>query len=677
MKQKIAVLFVFIAFVLDMSAQTERLNLKGGASLPIVATYLDGLTILVGVTNYGYQFFDVSLNIDNKLLDSPISSNVTSNYLYYFLPVSNSVKMYNKITQDNLEIKPIAGSILRSMAANNSSLAIGLYGLGVIVADLKNRSFIYKNKNLGFPDVTNVSKYQDSILFATTQSGGFFISSFDSTSDWQQKNNGLDNTIINQLTHNNKDIYVVVGANKLYSSQNFGENWQRVNFPYPNNIIVSIKMLENTLYVATKNNGIYSTDNKGVSWHQIGNFKEKITITTFDINSNIIAVGTEEDGFFWSTNSGNSWEQKLFKSKEEIVGVRKILNIGNDMYVGTEKDGIFFSSNGGNKFMRTGFLNPGDFIFDMTEKNQKIFAASLYGGIYKSTDYGASWKSANIGILNKRTTRLTWIDDTLVAATDGGGVNISTDWGESWTQRNSGLGFTYLSAVHYNNGRLFAISYGGGLYYSDNNGFNWKQATGISDKYTIKLASDANTLYLGTYTEGLFVSKDNGTTWMRRQNQGAIYDILVFDDFVFYGIYHSGLYLSRDKGVSFNSVNEYTGDKEILSLSMDKNYLYIGTSIGMYRLNFKSLNIKSVPEIKLDTKNDMFLIYPNPCKDELFVQSKAGPTFNFIDIYDLNGLLLIRQNVINQTELRIDISNLPSGFYLIKGGDLGKIFVKE
>lgn len=312
----------------------------------------------------------------------------------------------------------------------------------------------------------------------------------------------------------------------------------------------------------------------------------------------------------------------------------------------------------------------------MTEKNQKIFAASLYGGIYKSTDYGATWKSANIGISSKRTTWLTWIDDTLVAATDGGGVNISTNWGESWTQRNSGLGFSNLAAVHYNNGRLFAASYGGGFNYSDNNGFNWKKASEILNNYAIRMRSVGDNLFLGT-SKGLYTSSDNGNTWKKENFEGAIYDMLAFGDYVFVAVFRTGLYLSRNRGVSYELVKEYKGDYEMLCLSMDKDYLYIGTLKGLYRLKFSTLNITSVPEDKLVTKSEPFDIYPNPCRDVLFFHSKEEPTFQFIDIYDLNGLLLIRNAINHQPEIKLDIGNLPNGAYYIKAGTSGKIFIKE
>ncbi len=673
MKKSILVFMAVITLVVSTLAQTETLNLRGTAKISSIC--LDEEKIFVGAYNSGFYVYDFQANTETKISAPFDSYTISKNDSYYFLPKSNAVLLYNKDKKNHQELAPLPSNIIRSFAADNSKLVIGLYGTGVIYADIQKYSFLYKNKNLGYPDVTNVSIYQDSILLATTHSGGFFISPFDSTSEWKPKNKGLDNTIINLLTHNNQSIYVVIGANKLYRSNDLGENWERINFPTPN-IIVSIKMLGQALWVATKNNGLYMSLNNGGSWSNINNFDKEISISSFDINSKVIAVGTEEDGLLWTKNLGNIWEEKTFKIGQDVIAVRKILNTGKDMFVGTEKDGIFFSSNKGNKFASTGFLNPGDFIFDMTEKQQKIFAASLYGGIYKSTDYGATWKSANIEISSKRTTRLTWIDDTLVAATNGGGVNISTNWGESWTQRNSGLGFKYLAAVHYNNGRLFAASFGGGLYYSDDNGFNWKKATGIPDEYTIRLRSEGNNLYLGT-SEGLYTSSDNGNNWVKGKLEGAIYDMLAFDEYVFVAVFSTGLYLSRDKGLTYELVKEYKGDYEMLCLSMDKDYLYICTLKGLYRLKFSTLNITSVPEDKLVTKNEPFDIFPNPCRDVLFFHSKDETTYKYIDIYDLNGLLLIRNAINHQPEIKLDIGNLPNGAYYIKAGTSGKIFIKE
>lgn len=240
MKKSILVIMAVFSLVASTLAQMETLNLGGTAKISSIC--LDEEKIFVGAYNSGFYVYDFQTNAETKISDPFDSYAISKNDSYYFLPSQGSVMFYSKNNYFDADLAPLPSNIIRSFVANESKLAIGLYGTGVIIADIDNCTFLYKNKNLGYPDVTNVSIYQDSILLATTHSGGFFISPFDPTSEWKPKNKGLDNTIINLLTHNNQSIYVVIGANKLYRSSDLGENWERINFPTPS-IIVSIKML--------------------------------------------------------------------------------------------------------------------------------------------------------------------------------------------------------------------------------------------------------------------------------------------------------------------------------------------------------------------------------------------------------------------------------------------------
>src|SRR5262249_25490028 len=75
-----------------------------------------------------------------------------------------------------------------------------------------------------------------------------------------------------------------------------------------------------------------------------------------------------------------------------------------------------------------------------------IYAGTWSGGVFKTTNGGASWRAVNIG-LRRRNVRGVAIDPAqasiLYAATtsfgQGGGVFKSINGGESWVEANNGL----------------------------------------------------------------------------------------------------------------------------------------------------------------------------------------------------------------------------------------------
>ena len=60
-------------------------------------------------------------------------------------------------------------------------------------------------------------------------------------------------------------------------------------------------------------------------------------------------------------------------------------------------------------------------------------------------------------------------------------------------------------------------------------------------------------------------------------------------------------------------------------------------------------------------------IYPNPANHELFVDiTKSGLTLKLIEILDLNGKLLLSQQISMDTFIKLNTSNLVQGMYLIR-----------
>jgi hypothetical protein len=62
--------------------------------------------------------------------------------------------------------------------------------------------------------------------------------------------------------------------------------------------------------------------------------------------------------------------------------------------------------------------------------------------------------------------------------------------------------------------------------------------------------------------------------------------------------------------------------------------------------------------------NDLFSVYPNPAKSVINVQFEHARESQ-IDLYDYTGRLL-KSLIVKDTEIGLDIDNLPSGLYVLK-----------
>ncbi len=115
-----------------------------------------------------------------------------------------------------------------------------------------------------------------------------------------------------------------------------------------------------------------------------------------------------------------------------------------------------------------------------------VYAGASRGGVFQSTDAGASWTAANSGLTNTVVLALA-IDPTtpttLYAGTEGG-VFKSTDGAGSWTAASSGLTNTVILAlaIDLTTSTTLYAGTNGGVFKSTNGGGTWSPMnTGLTD----------------------------------------------------------------------------------------------------------------------------------------------------------------------------------------------------
>ena len=208
---------------------------------------------------------------------------------------------------------------------------------------------------------------------------------------------------------------------------------------------------------------------------------------------------------------------------------------GGAIFAGTYAGGVFKSTDNGASWtpiapeIRDQTINA--LAIDRNAP-QTVFAGTYSRGVWRSSDGGASWKRVLFGGKDMPTQHAAInglaIDPAnakiVYAATDTGpnaGVWRSADGGTTWAQSTAGLPNHFrLNAIAIDPqavSTLYVATNGDGVFKSTDAGRTW-QATGeaLRKEIVLSLAVDPTapqTIYAGTSGAGAFRSTDGGATW--------------------------------------------------------------------------------------------------------------------------------------------------------------------
>jgi hypothetical protein len=158
-----------------------------------------------------------------------------------------------------------------------------------------------------------------------------------------------------------------------------------------------------------------------------------------------------------------------------------------------------------------------------------LYAGADQGGLFKSTDGGATWSAIGAGTLQTKYVQVLAVDPSkpttvyagaqLTAAGQPGPVFKSTDGGASWVASSSGLpsvNATSLAIDPSSPSRLF-LGYGGGVARTTDGGASWQlinQGIPTGSSYVVAVQPGAPYMLLAANDNTqLFFSTDQGTTW--------------------------------------------------------------------------------------------------------------------------------------------------------------------
>ncbi|HEY5485148.1 MAG TPA: stalk domain-containing protein [Candidatus Cryosericum sp.] len=276
------------------------------------------------------------------------------------------------------------------------------------------------------------------------------------------------------------------------------------------------------------------------------------------------------------------------------------------LYAGSGGHGVFRSTNGGTAWTtaNTGLTDPWVWSLAINPLTPTILYAGTDGhGVFRSTNGGIMWTTVNTGLTNPHVSSLAInpLTPTILYAGTTGGVFRSTNGGTTWTVVNTGLTNQHVSSLAINPLAPTTLYAGttGGVFRSTNGGTTWTTAnTGLSNPWVWSLAINPltpTTLYAGT-VGGVFRSTNGGTAWTA-VNTGLT-DLWVLclainpltPTILYAGTGNGGICRSTNSGTTWTAVNTGLTDPWVWSLALNPltpTIMYAGTGgSGVFRYDY-------------------------------------------------------------------------------------------
>lgn len=408
------------------------------------------------------------------------------------------------------------------------SLVINFTNPDIIYLGTWHGSSLYKTYNSGeswkaFNSGFSQTKIQsltmdptnDDISYASTYYEGVY-KTYTAGDEWLQS--GLDTRFVYDVQvsklHNNLVLAGVKGAG-IFKSNDGALNWMESDANLQNAWVTSIITdtgFPRTIYVSVFGDGVKASNDQGKSWIEMNyGFVDRWInfVHQSPVISQTLYAGSNESGFYISTNSGQSWTQQ---NNGLNTSLRQSIN-AEDLSIDSDIHPLAVNA------METAPISLGMHPTD----TQNLWLGTLKG-LFHSTNSGANW--GKINELGGRAIYDICFDpnntNNILIATDGnvtGSLYRSTNGGETWPSANNGLNeltVYEIEADPFIADRFYAGT-AAGLYLSEDGGSNWHLfgLDGSSIKVLKVLAEDK--MYAGT-TAGLYKLQTDGTWINLHQN---------------------------------------------------------------------------------------------------------------------------------------------------------------
>lgn len=278
---------------------------------------------------------------------------------------------------------------------------------------------------------------------------------------------------------------------------------------------------------------------------------------------------------------------------------------GINIFAGTSNGGVFLSSDKGATWtaMNTGLTSNN--ISSLSISGINIFAVTESNGVFLSTNNGTSWTAVNTGIPESTSVYSLLISGASIFAGTSNGVYLSNNNGTRWTAVNKGIPIsTNVHSLVVSGANIFAGT-DNGIYLSNNGGTSWTAvntgltsvSTYIYDGSSSKVTSTADiyslvvsgtNIFAGTHSQGVFKTTNDGLSWTavnKGLNDSYVSSLVVSGTNIYATILFSGIYESVNNGTSWTAVNTILNNPSFRSLAVYGTNIFAGLVNTIYIFN--------------------------------------------------------------------------------------------
>lgn len=470
----------------------------------------------------------------------------------------------------------------------------------------------------------------DSILYLSTFPRKYFykISLFDSSYSILYQGYG---NILDEMSPEGNILFNTYDTLFLYNTQTSALTSFITEDQIGRSIIDCAHFLwtnEETIIFSNWQYELYISTDKGLNWVPLSNdFPYRIPLA-LEVNEGRIIVGAHQSSFsglnYYSDDYGKSWTKTNMWGK-----ATEIESLGKSTIIAAGIGGLFISNDNGQTWKEKSEIGA---VYAMyVSKSGSIFIGNSYHGVYKSTNNGKSWYSANNGYDNSYS-----------------------------------FGFGQIES-----GRIFSGGWPVCTFYSDNDGSSWNnlEVYPFTHYRSYTFCGTRDTIIAGL-SAGITLSCDGGENWdiVHYSNEGvrSVYEAPNGDYLAL--SQGEGVLLSTDNGRNWIPLNDSLNSLQVYDLEFDKNnLLYLASADGIYS---NDMYVSSMPPLASPEYFSISPPYPNPFNGLITIKFSLNKSSSVdLKIYDITGRyitsLISDFLVSDDYQINWQPEYLSSGVYLL------------
>lgn len=253
-----------------------------------------------------------------------------------------------------------------------------------------------------------------------------------------QHGNGINNWETFRITGSKSDLYATGNGIWRYSAEK--KCWDLIR----KSSSMDVAVTGNGRLLIFEGDRIVASEDKGLSWREIVNIPGDYALFKV-ISEKLVIASIAGNGSWYSSDQGLTWKKyKLSAGDDFSMRTGMVTERGHIFLSGSNgSPSTFLSTDRGRTFKKIHALDSLE-VWDFAILEGEIYAGTYAHGMFKTSDGGVTWRSANTGLkINKEyltVTSITVVDaKTLLCSTLGSGMLISRDQGNSWKAYNEGL----------------------------------------------------------------------------------------------------------------------------------------------------------------------------------------------------------------------------------------------